>query len=212
MSMGIYCYIDKKNNQIVYIGKDSNIHYNKRHKEHYRPSLYHRQQINRVLQNNPNRYTYQILNWDVQDKDVLNALEISYIQRFKPRFNFTKGGDDFGFGRDNPMFNKKPWSAGRTNIFSPETIKKISSAKMWDKNPSSKRNTSGFLNVSKNLDNRFTKGFYWRYRYTTNGKRKSIKSTSLQKLQQKVQKQNLPWKIIDNELAQKSLIIDKEMI
>lgn len=212
MSMGIYCYIDKKNNQIVYIGKDSNIHYNKRHKEHYRPSLYHRQQINRVLQNNPNQYTYQILNWDVQNKDVLNALEISYIQRFKPKFNFTKGGDDFGFGRDNPMFNKKPWSTGRTNIFSPETIKKISSAKMWDKNPSSKRNTSGFLNVSKNLDNRFTKGFYWRYRYTTNGKRKSIKSTSLQKLQQKVQKQNLPWKIIDNELAQKSLIIDKEMI
>ena len=32
MSKGIYAYIDKKDNNIVYVGKDSNIHKNKRHK------------------------------------------------------------------------------------------------------------------------------------------------------------------------------------
>lgn len=93
MMLGIYCYIDKKYNKIVYIGKDSYIHQNKRHKEHHHLSRYKEQVINTVLQNNPNRYTYQVLAFDVKDQETLNNLETMHIGHLKPRFNFTDGGE-----------------------------------------------------------------------------------------------------------------------
>lgn len=91
--LGIYCYIDKKDNSIVYIGKDSHIDKKRRHRDHHQPSAYEGQVINRVLQNNPNRYTYQVLAFDVKDQETLNNLEIMHISHLKPRFNFTDGGE-----------------------------------------------------------------------------------------------------------------------
>ena len=49
MTRGIYTYVDKKSNEIVYIGKDSNIDTNERHKQHFQPSKYNEQPINRIL-------------------------------------------------------------------------------------------------------------------------------------------------------------------
>lgn len=91
--LGIYAYFDKKDNSVVYVGKDSSIEKNKRHREHMYKSNYNKQAINRILQNNPNRYTYQVLVWNVKDQETLNALEIQYIRQLKPKFNFTEGGD-----------------------------------------------------------------------------------------------------------------------
>lgn len=93
MMLGIYCYIDKKDNSIVYIGKDSHIDKKRRHRDHHKPSAYEEQVINRVLQNNPNRYTYQVLAFDVKDQETLNNLETMHIGHLKPRFNFTDGGE-----------------------------------------------------------------------------------------------------------------------
>ena len=93
MSLGIYCYIDKKDNKIVYVGKDSYIEKDNRRRHHLAPSNYNAQVINRVLQNNPDRYTYQVLAFDVKDQETLNNLEIMHIANLKPRFNFTNGGD-----------------------------------------------------------------------------------------------------------------------
>ena len=107
MSLGIYCYIDTKDDSIVYVGKDSNIDKERRNKEHYQSSKYNNQQINRILQNNPNRYTYQVLAWNVTDQDTLNALEISYICNLKPKFNFTAGGDGMiGYKHSNESKQK----------------------------------------------------------------------------------------------------------
>lgn len=91
---GIYQYKDLKTDEIVYVGKDSRIDINKRHKQHLQQSLYDAQQINRVIQNNPDRYEYSVLycSDDVSDDD-LNMLEMSFIERYNPKFNFTKGGD-----------------------------------------------------------------------------------------------------------------------
>lgn len=91
--LGIYAYFDKKDNSVVYVGKDSYIDENRRDKEHHKPSRYWKQSFNRVLQNNPNRYTYQVLVYDVKDQETLNGLEIQYIRQLKPKFNFTDGGD-----------------------------------------------------------------------------------------------------------------------
>ena len=63
MTKGIYCYIDKTNNEVVYVGKDSNIDKNKRRNAHKQPKRYNDQQINRIIQNNPLRYQYKKL-WE----------------------------------------------------------------------------------------------------------------------------------------------------
>lgn len=89
--LGIYAYFDKKDNSVVYVGKDTSIEKNKRHREHLYKSNYNKQAINCILQNNPNRYVYQVLIWNVKDQETLTALEIQNIRQLKPKFNFTDG-------------------------------------------------------------------------------------------------------------------------
>ena len=235
ITRGIYCYIDKNDNQIVYVGKDSNIDKNKRHKQHFQSSKYDAQPINRVLQQNPNRYTYQVLVWNVDFQERLNALEIQYIRQLKPKFNFTDGGDgSSGFkhseesrkkmseaqkGKNNPMYGKR---------HSEKAKKKMSESKKGENHPmygktfsestrkkiseslSKNLNTTGFYRVYKKKQNNCKQGFIWKYCYRNeNNKRKVLSSTDLKKLEQKVLLNNLEWKIINEENAKQSLREDK---
>ena len=233
MAKGIYCYIDNENDKIVYIGKDSSINKNKRHKEHLAPSRYNAQPINRILQNNSGRYIYQVL-WEIDDctDNHLNQMEIFYIKKYDPKFNFTDGGEGIsGFmhseetrkkisktlkGENNPNYGK---------TLSEETRKKMSenNARYWQGKKHSEetrkkmsefrskvRNTTGFYRVSKQKDNTYKQGFKWRYQYQYKSIKKSISSVDLKKLEKKVKAQNLPWKIIDDEKAQKSFLEDRE--
>ena len=245
MSKGIYCYIDKKDNQIVYVGKDSNIDTNERHKQHFQPSKYNNQPINRILQNNPDRYIHQVL-WEIDDctNNHLNQMEIYYIKKYDPQFNFTEGGDGISGFKHSEETKKKiskslkgkkpyeiteetrkkmseakkgktPWNKGKVNVYSGETIKKISEAKKGKKpyemteetrkKMSEANNTTGIYRVSKQNCPLCKKGFRWRYEYRLDSQQKSIKSTDLKKLKKKIETQGLPWEIIDEEKAKKSL-------
>ena len=289
MTRGIYTYVDKKNNEIVYIGKDSNIDTNERHKQHFQPSKYNEQPINRILQNNPDRYIYQVL-WEIDDctNNHLNQMEIYYIKKYNPQFNFTDGGDGMtGFkhseetrkkmsennarywkgktlseetrkkiseakkgkthseetrkkmseankSKNNPMYGKthseetrkKMSEAKKGKTLSEETRKKISESQKGENNPmygkthseearkkiSEAQNTTGFYKVSISNCSSCKKGFTWRYRYCIDSQHKSISSTDLNKLKEKVLEQDLEWKIIDEERAQRSLDLDKRGI
>lgn len=104
---GIYCYIDLKTDEVVYVGKDSHIDKNMRYKRHLIPSCYNEQQINRVLQNNPQRYQYTVLKQGNFSHKLLNVLEILYIKRYNPLFNFTKGGEGLlGFNHSDETKEK----------------------------------------------------------------------------------------------------------
>lgn len=210
MVLGIYGYIDRKYNKIVYIGKDSNIDKNVRKYAHMQPSSYDKQSFNRILQNNPNRYTYQVFVWDVKDQDTLNALEIQNIRQLKPKFNYTDGGDGIcGFKHSNEAKKKMSEAhKGESNGFfgrkhSDETKNKISNT------VSLRKSTTGFYRVSKVLDLTCKQGFYWKYRYiySVNNKRtrQSICSVDLLKLKKRVESQGLVWRIIDKNKAQKTL-------
>ena len=183
MSKGIYAYVDKKDNNIVYVGKDSNIYRNKRHKDHFYPAGYNKQVINRVLQNNPDRYEYKVL-WEIEDctNNHLNQMEIYYIKKYNPKFNFTEGGDGIA-------------GLKRTK----ETKKKIS------KTRSKKYNTTGFYGVYKAKDNTLKQGFRWSYQDQNKSTRQTIMSVNLLELKDKVEAKGLPWKILDEENAKKSL-------
>ena len=135
--LGIYCYIDKKDNKIVYVGKDSFIEKDTRHRNHYSPCKYDKQPINRILQNNPNRYTYQVLVWNVKDQETLNALEIQYIRQLKPKFNFTNGGDGIVGYKHSAETKKKISESLKGKKHSEETKRKMSEAHKGKRHPCS---------------------------------------------------------------------------
>lgn len=78
---GIYAYIRKSDNKIVYVGKDSNIHHRKRHSLHVNPAGKW-QRINEELKKDPKAYYYQVVAV-VADQDWMEDIEASLIEQFK---------------------------------------------------------------------------------------------------------------------------------
>ena len=132
---GIYSYTDLKTNEVVYIGKDSHIEENRRHKNHLIPSCYNKQMINRVLQNNPHRYQYDVLcSSDDCGDELLNDLEMGYIETYDPKFNFTKGGEGtLGYKLSNET-KEKISKANTGRKLSEEARRKISESQRGEKN------------------------------------------------------------------------------
>lgn len=203
MTKGIYCYIDLENNSIVYIGKDSNIHNYIRDKDHHTPSKYNDQPFNRILQNNPTRYQYQVL-WTIDNctNNHLNQMEIYYIKKYDPKFNFTKGGGGCNGYQHSKEIKKK--------ISERQIGKKLSRKTKIE--ISKKHNTTGFYRVVKHPCTECKQGFIWRYHYRINNKRKGIKNINLLKLKEKVKNQGLDWYIINEDNAKKSLKENKKNI
>lgn len=119
MKNGLYGYYDNLKQYVVYIGKDSYIYKDNRHKDHTNPGKYDEQVINKALQNNPDRYTYfRFIEGDYDD-NTLNELERDVIRLFKTYkydypernvFNFSRGGDGFETGQNNPNWKKEEYT------------------------------------------------------------------------------------------------------
>ena len=112
---GIYLYRDLKEDEVIYVGQSVNIY--SRHRSHLSPSSYNSQPINRVLQNDPSRYTLEIERRC--SKEELNDLEKMYIEVLKPKFNFTPGGNfnitDKDVGKYTLWDNSKVYYVNNTN-------------------------------------------------------------------------------------------------
>ena len=134
---GIYCYKDTlNNNEIVYIGKDSNISQNKRHTDHKLPCNYDKQPINRIIQCTPSRYKYEILkSWDrfKHSEFLASILEIIYIKRYSPKFNFTSGGEDLKGFKMSDSTRRKISESKKGIKHSLETRKKMSESRKGEK-------------------------------------------------------------------------------
>ena len=118
---GIYCYIDNKTDEIVYVGKDSKINkHNNRHYQHTRKCNYNHQIINKIIQNNPSRYSYEVLfigKGKYIDDNLLQAL---YDKAISGPFDIISGdqkyksiyGEIIGFNRkqriEKGLSNGKP--------------------------------------------------------------------------------------------------------
>lgn len=215
---GIYGFWDKIKGYFAYIGRFT---MRDRIMTHYYPSKYEEQQFNRVLQNNPERYEYRILMEGDYNDWQLNQMEKLCIKSFKtfkydyPEksvFNFDKGGGGTS-GYKHSDETKKKISEGREGItFSDEHRQKLSESHKgkpgyWDGKTRSvesikkmseslciSQNSSGYYRVSKQNSKRYKQGFRWVYKYRLNGKRKTISSTDIKKLEEKVKAKGLPWR------------------
>ena len=132
---GIYCFIDLKDDSIVYIGKDSYIDKNKRFNDHYANWAYNHQKINKVLQSNLKRYKYKVLKQGNFKDNLLNALEILYIRRYRPKFNFTIGGEGIRGHTLSEETCRKISEAKRGVKYSIETRQKLSELRKGPNNP-----------------------------------------------------------------------------
>lgn len=69
-----------------------------------------------------------------------------------------------------------------------------------------KENISGFYHVSKVSRDQFFQSFYWAYWYFDDeNNRRAISRINLEDLKTEVKKKNLPWKIINETIAKKSI-------
>lgn len=216
MNCGIYCYKDsEKNNEIVYIGKDSRISKNERHRQHFSNSLYNQQVINKVLQNNPNRYKYEVLkSWESNEypKNLSNVIEIIYIKIYNPKFNFTIGGEGLsGHKHSKETIQKmkdnhsKYWLGKKhTEEYKQKMKESCKGLIPWNTGKklenyhkikiSKQRNSSGYFRVHKVKNKKLKEGFYYKYYYyDNNGKHKSFSSVDINKLKKKVLDNNLLW-------------------
>ena len=110
MTKGIYGYYDNVKNKVVYIGQSKNLKDRLFH--HMKPSKYDEQQINKIIQNNPDRYEPFILADGNFTTDELNELEYEAVEIFKTNrykypenegFNFKDGGDVKDFSKETKL-------------------------------------------------------------------------------------------------------------
>ena len=128
---GIYAYKDTKTNQIVYIGKDSQLYRKGRHAQHHSKPRYSVQKINQILQSNPGRYEYmEIIRLPPgTTHNELDDYEIRYIDLYNPKFNFTTGGDGAPTNKGKKFTKEHRMKISRVNTgkkHSKETREKIS--------------------------------------------------------------------------------------
>ena len=143
VTKGIYLFWDKKYEQVIYGGRFTG---RQRIKEHFYPYRRNEQQINKYVQNHPDRIDSVIFCEfdDISDND-LNQLEMETIKLFKLNrykypdshvFNFTDGGGGIsGFTHSEESKNKMSEANSGENHpnyekhLSEETKKKISEAR-----------------------------------------------------------------------------------
>lgn len=216
MITGIYGYRDNHTDNIVYVGQAKDIH--ARDIAHKSPSMYSKQVINKILQNNPTRYTLHVL--EECSTDMLNHLEQTLIALFNPKFNFTNGGDGTrGYSHSKETIEKIS-KAHKGKKCSKERLVQMSKVMEGDKNPNygkprpkdtkikmcQSRTSTGFFNVCIETKKNYPCGYTYRYSYYLDGKRKHLSSTSIFKLEEKVKAKGLEWFIIDESKAKEIIL------
>ena len=219
----IYSILNKVNGKI-YVGQT--IQGTERFRKH-KYELDNHKHPNAHLQSSWDKYGEDAFEFNILENctdDKLNDNEIWWIDYFESTnpekgYNLRSGGDCNFIVSDETRKKlsdinrgENHWNYGKHH--SPETRKRISEGMKKVSNPmhdkevcekvslsrSIKYNTTGYYRVGKHPKSDCKQGFYWRYSWKEDGKRKSINSVDFDKLKEKVIARGLLWcKISDLE-------------
>jgi len=108
-----------------------------------------------------------------------------HTEESKCKISIANSGENhYLYGKHQSEETKRKISDSKKgSVLSEEHKSKISNA----------MNTSGYYRVGKAKSKRMKQGFYWYYRYVVDGKVKTLNSTSLEKLKEKVLAKGLDW-------------------
>ena len=195
MTIGIYL-IENKVTKKQYIGQS--IHIEKRIKQHQ-----HKRDLNNsYLENSIKKYGWENFTWTILhkcSKEELDNEEIKFIALYNTYYNgynLTKGGEFSGLGNPmhNPILKQKAI----------ESKKGFKHAKNTKLNLSKKNNSTGFYRVIKEKCSKCKQGFIYRYEIRKQNIR--IRASDIKKLEQKVKEKNYEWHIVNEKLAEKTII------
>lgn len=203
---GIYAIRNKINNK-VYIGQSTDIE--RRLKEHLRYCRSknvrrgNRHLINSFIRYGEENFETKILS--ICPKNELNVRETLFIIFYASHdqaygYNYTFGGDrSSGFkfsAQEKELMSKK--QIGSLNHMYGKTH-----SEEWKINMSKKHNTTGFYRVSKLGNKNRPK---WQYTYYQNRYFKTISRMDLFELMLYVQRNGLPWLVIDEYKAKETCL------
>lgn len=219
----IYSILNKKNGKI-YVGQTRNSPKDRFSKHKFELNTH--THPNNHLQNAWDKYGEDSFEFNILENcstSSLNSNEIFWIDYFNStdpekgynlhgggNVNFTvsdetrkklsdinKGKNHWNYGRHHSSETREKISESMKLVENPmhndETCKKMSESRI------KKYNTTGYYRVSKHKKSDCKQGFYWRYQWRENGKRKTINSVDLDKLKEKVLANGLEWKSLDDE-------------
>lgn len=155
--------------------------------------------------------------WNKYIKDTSNKTGFYRVSksgnsyRYKdPVNNNYISSTDINVLQDKVKKRNLPWK-----IIDEEKAKQtVSDSEKYNKIPFNQRqslavNKTGFFRVDTVKYKDYKQGFYYRYGYYVDGRRNFISSVNLKILEKKVKDKGLPWKVIDKEKAEKSLMENK---
>ena len=175
-----------KANGKIYIGQS--IDY-KRRLKHHKNALMRNAHHNQHLQSSWNKYGKSVFEFALLEPCSVENLDESEVWWI----------DFFDSTNDKKGYNLENGGSSNYNC-SESTKQKIGNSQKGSKHSfnhklktSKSLSSTGLFRVTKHYSSNYTQGYYWRYQYYVNGKRKVISSIDLEKLKEKVISQGLEW-------------------
>lgn len=208
MVAGVYLIVNKKTGQ-KYAGGSKDIE--KRIKEHIN-SPYKGSYIDNAIQKHGfDSFDWQIIEELPADWEIIGEREkywINFYNTFEnpEHYNLTKGGEGMSGWTHSEETKDKISKSMIGGKHTEKTKQKISKSMIGKERTRETKNKTGFYRVSKKNNSSSNSQPIFMYRfYDENNNRKSINSISLEKLEKRVKNKGLPWKILDEEKALKTL-------
>lgn len=141
--------------------------------------------------------SHQTLSEETKEKISKSMKGRIFTEEHKDRIRQAQLGEKHHqYGKPlTPEHKRKLSIAGNGREYTKDTLMKLSTTK----------GSTGIFHVAKTNSKRYRQGYFYRYLYRVDGKRKQISSQTLKELKEKVIAKGLEWIVFDEDLVHKTI-------